>query len=116
MDKQNYTYADESGLFNGAKMSRNNGLSATVKLSDWCKYDLLKLLNIIPVIGNILYIIIACIIAFGDKTAPSVKTRMQMSLIWAVAAVCFYIVLIVIALLLGFSFAGIFSGIINNLY
>ena len=115
MDNQNNNvYTDESGLFNSTKMSRKNGLSATVKLSDWLKYDLLNLLNLIPVVGSIVLIIISCIIAFGSKTAPSVKTRMQMSLIWAVVLICLYIILIIVLLVMGFSFASILPSIINH--
>lgn len=115
MDNQNkQEYIDDSGIFNATRMSRNNGLSANVKLSDWFKYDLLCLFNLIPVFGNIAYIIIAFVIAFGSKTAPSIKTRMQMNFIWAAVIICLEIIAIIVLLVLGVSFANILPFLVNN--
>ena len=76
-------YADESGFFSEAKMSRLNGQSANIKLGDWMKADCLFLLNFIPGIGSLVALIVFCILAFSSKTAKSMKTRYQADLIWS---------------------------------
>ncbi len=86
--QQNYysqnQYVDESGLFSENKMTRLNGTSANVKLSDWMKADCLQFLNyLLFPIGSIAYLVIYFILAFSSKTNKSMKTRYQANLIWA---------------------------------
>jgi hypothetical protein len=89
---------DESGLFNETKMSRSNGQSAHVKLSDWLKADCLFFLTFIPVIGTIAFAVLSCYLAFNDKTNKSLKTRLQANLIWT----CIFVVLVFMV----FAFGG----------
>jgi len=91
-----YTQPDESGLFSENKSLRKNGMSARITLGDWIKFDCLSFLSLIPIIGTIAYLVIYFIIAFSPKTAASIKTRAQASLIWSLVALVFYIVLIIL--------------------
>ena len=84
-------YLDESGLFNENKMARLNGVSANIKLSDWLKADCLSFLNLIPGVGSIIAIVVYCILAFSSKTAKSLKTRYQASLIWSIVCLVLFI-------------------------
>ena len=83
---EDFVMPDESGLFSENKLARRNGLSATVKISDWMKADCLSFLNFIPVFGSIIAIVIYCILAFSSKTAKSLKNRYIADLIWAAIA------------------------------
>jgi len=70
-------------MFKEQKLSGNNGNSAAVKVKDWMLLDCLALLNLIPIVGTIVYLVIILIIGFGSKTAVSVKSRIKAALIWA---------------------------------
>lgn len=100
-------YVDESGLFSENRLRRLNGASARLTVGDWMKADCFAFLNLIPILGQIALIVIYCILAFSSKTAQSLKTRYQASLIWAGILLALYIVIIVIIVALGISLAGL---------
>lgn len=91
-----YQQYDESGFFSENKLGRINGMSANVSLGDWLKFYCLGLLNLIPILGNIAYIVIFFIIGFGSKSAKSMKTYVQASLIFCGIIMAIYIVLLII--------------------
>ena len=62
------------------------------------KLDAIKLLGLIPIVGQLAVIVIYCVILFGSETAPSVKNRMIATLIW-----------VVIGLVIGGLLLGIFG-------
>lgn len=93
-------------MFENEKLANENGMSATVGIKQWLLLDLVSLLNIIPILGSVAAIIIYIVIAASDKTAPSMKYRIIMSLIWAAV----FIVLSLILFALGvFSLASLAS-------
>ncbi|MCL1796726.1 MAG: hypothetical protein FWG24_00130 [Eggerthellaceae bacterium] len=92
-------------MFNESKLAPTNGSSATISIKDWLLLDLLLLLNIIPIIGSIACLVIYLIIGFGKETAPSMKNRVIMTLIWCAIS----IVLSLLGLALG-GFALIQQG------
>lgn len=95
-------------MFENEKIAQENGVSATVGIKQWLLLDLVSLLNIIPIIGSIAAIIIYIVIAANSKTAPSMRNRIIMSLIWA----AIFIVLSLILFALGvFSLASIASTV-----
>ena len=76
-------------------MGRNNGASAHVALGDWLKLYCLGFLNLIPILGFIAYIVIVCMIGFGNKSARSMKTSIQASLIIGAIILAIYIILLI---------------------
>lgn len=87
-------------MFDESRLAQENGVSSTVKIKDWILLDLLSFLNVIPIIGSIAYIVILCVIGFGNKSAISMKNRVIASLIWMAVG-------IVLSLLFLFAFGGL---------
>ena len=85
-------------MFKDSELSKSNGTSATASVGTWMKLDAIKLLGIIPIVGQLAVIVIYCVILFGSETAPSVKNRMIATLIW-----------VVIGLVIGGLLLGIFG-------
>lgn len=79
-------------MFNNAKLSEKNGTSATVSIWDWILLDLLSIINIVPIIGTIVWLIIYAVIAFGSKTSPSMKNRILANLAWFVIGLIIFLV------------------------
>ncbi len=96
-----YGYPDESGLFSENKMSRLNGRSATMKITDWLKYDCLSLLCLIPIFGSIAYLVIYIVLLCSDKTNKCLKSRMLASLIWTGIAVAIWVIVFVLLISIG---------------
>ncbi len=69
-------------MFKDDELSMTNGTSSTVSIGTWMKFDAIKFLGLIPIVGSLAAIIIYCVILFGSETAPSIKNRMIASLIW----------------------------------
>jgi len=91
-------------MFRQDEIAQENGQSATIGIKQWLVLDLVSLLNIIPIVGSIAALIIYIVIAVRNDTAPSMKSRIIMSLIWA----GIFIVLGLILMTLGvFSLATI---------
>ena len=65
------------------KLLEANGESAAVSIKDWLILDCLSLLNLIPVAGSAIYLVIILILGFGTETSISVKNRIKAALIWA---------------------------------
>lgn len=94
-----YQQYDESGFFAENKLARQNGLSARVTLGDWLKIDCIGLLGVVvPGLGSLAAIIIYCIMAFGSKTAVSVRSRIIADLIWSGIGLVISIIMIVVIL------------------
>jgi len=87
-------------MFDERKLAPINGYSATVGIKDWLLLDLLSLLNLIPIIGSIIYIILILVIGFGSTTALSLKNRILATLIWMA-------IWIVLGILIGIFFGGV---------
>lgn len=74
-------------MFDETKLAAENGTSATVSVKHWLLLDCIQFLNIIPIIGTIAALVILLVIAFGGKSAISVKNRIIADLIWLVIAI-----------------------------
>lgn len=74
-------------MFDETKLADENGTSAAVSVKNWLVLDCIQFLNIIPIIGTIAALVILLIIAFGGKSAVSVKNRIIADLIWLVIAI-----------------------------
>jgi len=83
-------------MFDEQRLAPQNGVSATVTIKDWILLDLLALLNIIPILGSIAYIIIILVIAFSSNTAKSMRNRVLANLIWAAIGIVVSIVVTVV--------------------
>lgn len=86
-------------IFDESQISNENGNSATVGLKQWLLFDCIMFLNIIPVIGSIVALVIYLILAFGNRAAPSIRYRIMASLIWCVIAFILVIILTATGLL-----------------
>ena len=88
-------------MFDDERMADRNGVSATVSVRDWFLFDLLSLLNLIPIVGPLaligIYIALACV----RGTAPSVASRVIMSLIWIAVEVVIVAVVLLVATVAG---------------
>ncbi len=89
-------------MFDETKLAPTNGTSATITIKDWILLDLLYLLNIIPIVGSIAYIIILLVIGFGSTTATSLKNRVLVTLLWL--AIQIVLVLLFLFVFGGFAF------------
>lgn len=85
-------------MFDESKLAANNGVSSTVSMKDWILFDLIGFLNIIPIIGSIISLIIYLVIGFGSSSSHSMRNRVRASLMWVVIWV---IVALVYLFLLG---------------
>ena len=83
-------------MFGEQALSHQNGKSATVGIREWLLLDCLSLLNIIPIVGSIAYIVIILVIGFGSSSAVSMKNRIIASLIW----IAIWVILVVVIVLL----------------
>lgn len=90
-------------IFNDEQLSQKNGDSSTVSIFNWFVYDLIKFLNVIPVIGTIAEIVLLIVIAATRGTSPTIQNRIIMDFIWLAVS------LVVIILLVLLATAGVFS-------
>lgn len=73
-------------MFKNIELAQRNGQSATISKGNWFLYDCISFLNIIPIVGSIAALIIYIVIAASAQTAPSLRNRCIVDLIWAVVA------------------------------
>lgn len=85
-------------MFNEDEMQIRNGMSATMTIGDWIKYMLLGLINIVPIIGPIAYLVICIILMVNKETNKSLRNFMLAGLIFG--AVVFVISVIACAIFL----------------
>lgn len=69
-------------ILNNPDLSYKNGDSATVDVVDWLLLDVIGLLNIIPIVGTVVCLVLYIVIAANRETAPSVQNRIIVSFIW----------------------------------
>lgn len=86
-------------MFDESKLAPQNGVSATVTIKDWLLLDCISLLNIIPILGSIVALILYLIIAFSSGTSVSMKNRVLASLLW-------FVIWIAVGLIFMFAFGG----------
>ena len=92
-------------MFDESKLAPQNGVSATVSIKDWLLLDCIALLNIIPIVGSIVALILYIVIAFGSTTSVSMKNRVLASLLWLV-------IWTIVGLLVLFVFGG-FAALVS---
>lgn len=80
-------------LFDEVSLSVKNGQSATVSKTDWIKLALLSLLNVIPIVGSIAYLVVLIVLAANHDVAPSVRNYVVAGFIVAGVALALGIVL-----------------------
>ena len=89
-------------FLNEAQLSQKNGMSATVSTKDWLKFHCLSLLNLIPLVGTLVYLGVLIYLAVSHDTAESLKGYLRASFIIALAVLALYVVLFVVL----FSYVG----------
>ena len=96
-------------MFKDTELSMTNGTSSTVSVGTWMKFDAIKLLGLIPIVGTLVTLIIYCVILFGSETAPSIKNRMIATLIWIAIG------LVICGLLIAIAGVGAFTSLAERL-
>lgn len=71
-------------MFDESQLASKNGVSATITIKDWLLLDCIGLLNVIPIIGSIVALILYLVIAFGSTTSVSMKNRVIATILWFV--------------------------------
>lgn len=94
-------------MFDESRLAPQNGVSATVTIKDWLLLDCIGFLNIIPIVGSIVALVLYLVIGFGSTTAVSMKNRVLASLLWFVI----WFVLGILFLFVFGGFAAIMTGI-----
>jgi len=97
-------------MFDEQRLAPQNGVSATVSIKDWIILDCIGFLNLIPILGNIAYIIIILVIAFGGSTAISLKNRVLATLIWVAIGI---VISIVVTIFFGGALLATFGSLAN---
>lgn len=77
-------------------LSQENGLSGNVSTKDWLKFYCLSFLNLIPIIGSLVYLGILIYLAFSKDTAESLKSYIKASFIIALIVLALYVLLFVL--------------------
>ncbi len=89
-------------FLNEYQLSQKNGMSATVSTKDWLKFSCLSMLNIVPIVGTLVYLGMLIYLAVSRDTAESVRGFLRASFILALVALALYVILFVVL----FSYVG----------
>jgi len=85
--------------FSNEQLSERNGMSATITMQTWLFFFLLSLLNIIPIIGTIAWLVVYLVIGFSSETAPSLRNYIKLQIIVSVVCLLFF------GIVCGFAFS-----------
>lgn len=96
--------------FSDEQLSLKNGQSATISTVNWLALELLSLLNFIPLVGTIVWLILYILLCVKGTTAPSIRSYIKLSLILALIGT---IVGIVIGVIVATWFSDIFITLLN---
>ena len=96
-------------MFKDNELTMTSGTSSTISIGTWMKFDAIKFLGLIPIVGTLAVLIIYCVILFGSETAPSIKNRMIATIIWMVIG------LVIGGLLLGIVGIGAFTALAQRM-
>jgi len=97
-------------MFSEQKLAYQNGVSATVSIKDWLLLDCLSLLNLIPILGSIVYLVLILMIGLGSTSARSMRNRVIASLIWMIV---WTVIGVIIAIFFGGALAAFVSSASN---
>lgn len=92
--------------FSDENLSTKNGQSSTVSMVNWLVFQSLALLNIIPVIGVLLWLGFYICLAAKITTAPSIRNYIKLNLILAVVST---IVICAVCLACDFNLFSLFT-------
>ena len=67
--------------FSNEQLSLKNGQSATISTLNWLALEVLSLLNIIPVVGTIIWLFLYVVLCTKGTTAPSIRRYIKLKLI-----------------------------------
>lgn len=92
--------------FSNENLSYNNGTSATISILNWFLLHLLSLINMIPILGFIVWVVLYLMIGFRRETAPSIRNYIKFQVIIAAIVLVLTILLLLIGIVLLSAAAG----------
>lgn len=99
-------------MFKNVELAQRNGQSATITIGNWFLYDLIGLLNVIPIVGSIASLVIYIMIAVSKQTAPSMRNRCILDLIYSL--IIFIVMIIVLVMFGAVIMSAISSGALED--
>lgn len=87
-------------MFKEQELQQKNGMSAAITIKDWIFLMLISLLNLIPFVGFIVYLVLYIVIGFSKDTAVSISNYIKANL---VVAAIIMVVSIILIFVLGIS-------------
>jgi hypothetical protein len=88
-------------MFNDQDLAASRGTSATIGIGTWMAFDCLQLLNLIPILGSIVLLVILIVMACSEKTAPSIKNRILSYFIWVGISIALCIIALIVLMTTG---------------